>query len=386
MTERKELTAEEKAKPYAKYYYLPSAPPAAHHAEMLKDLKPLDPAKADRIQDVEQPARSPATPRARTATASCPTAAACVALRHPMKGATPEMIDWWFAWHGLEDLRYKLWYPEMHVSARLDPEERAKVLDPARSLPQKFQGLTHHVVEDIGGGVLNAVDISFLTPEDFGFDMSRFQLAECRGARGRQRDRPWRRRPRGRSRSAGGLRPPGAQDRGRHRSAQPLLGGLPDRRQEAGAHAAARACASPRKRPRVSSCTTSRSSPTWRPSCPSSTRSRRAKWHVSRATLSRSPPSPSRIPSIAETIECDVVIVGAGISGTPAAMKAAEMGAQACAYWRRAPPSGPIGRAASPHSGPRLRKRRASNFRKSCARGSCSISGAPPWRSRAGCP
>ena len=64
-----------------------------------------------------------------------------VALRHPMPGATPEMIDWWFAWHGLEDLRYKLWYPEMHVSARLDPEERAKVLDPARSLPQKFQGL-----------------------------------------------------------------------------------------------------------------------------------------------------------------------------------------------------------------------------------------------------
>jgi hypothetical protein len=35
--------------------------------------------------------------------------------------------------------------------------------------------MTHHVVEDIGGGVLNAVDISFLAPEDFGFDMSRFR-------------------------------------------------------------------------------------------------------------------------------------------------------------------------------------------------------------------
>ena len=104
-----------------------------------------------------------------------PDGSGCVALCHPMKGATPEMIDWWFAWHGLEDLRYKLWYPEMHVSARLDPEERAKVLDPKRSLPQKFQGLTHHVVEDIGGGVFNAVDISFLTPEEFGFDMDRFK-------------------------------------------------------------------------------------------------------------------------------------------------------------------------------------------------------------------
>ena len=74
MTERKELTAEEKAKPYAKYYYLPSAPPAAHHAEMLEDLKPLDPAKADRIQDATT-CCPPATPKARTATASCPTAA-----------------------------------------------------------------------------------------------------------------------------------------------------------------------------------------------------------------------------------------------------------------------------------------------------------------------
>ncbi len=35
--------------------------------------------------------------------------------------------------------------------------------------------MTHHVVEDIGGGVFNAVDISFLTPEDFGFDMTRFK-------------------------------------------------------------------------------------------------------------------------------------------------------------------------------------------------------------------
>lgn len=40
--------------------------------------------------------------------------------------------------------------------------------------------------------------------------------------------------------------------------------------------------------------------------------------------------APDAIPdaSIRETIDCDVVVVGAGISGTPAAMKAAEMGAR----------------------------------------------------------
>jgi phloretin hydrolase len=173
MSERKELTAEEKVKPYAKYYYQPSAAPAAHHAQMLTDLKPLDPAKADRIQDADN-LLAPGYTEGENGYCVMPDGSGYIALRHPMPGATPEMIDWWFAWHGLEDLRYKLWYPEMHVSARLDPEERAKVLDPARTLPQKFQGLTHHVVEDIGGGVFNTVDISFITPEDFGFDMSRY--------------------------------------------------------------------------------------------------------------------------------------------------------------------------------------------------------------------
>lgn len=174
MTERKPLTAEEAARPYAKYYYLPSAPPAAHHAEMLADLEPLDPAKADRIQDVGTLLDLGYT-EGENGYCVLPDGSACVALRHLMPGATPEMIDWWFAWHGLEDLRYKLWYPEMHVSARVDPEDRAQILEPDRPLRLKFQGFTHHVVEDIGGGVLNAVDISFLTPEDFGFDMTRFR-------------------------------------------------------------------------------------------------------------------------------------------------------------------------------------------------------------------
>ena len=173
MAERTELTADEKTRPYAKYYYLPSAPPAAHHAEMLKDLKPLDPAAADRIQDAADLLNPGYTP-GENGYCVMPDGSGYIALCHPLKGAAPEMIDWWFAWHGLEDLRYRLWYPEMHVSARLHPAERAKVLDPARTLPQKFQGLTHHVVEDIGGGVFNAVDISFLSPEDFGFHMTRY--------------------------------------------------------------------------------------------------------------------------------------------------------------------------------------------------------------------
>ena len=52
------------------------------------------------------------------------------------------------------------------------------------------------------------------------------------------------------------------------------------------------------------------------------------------------PPDPIPHSSIKETTECDVVVVGAGISGTPAAMKAAEMGATVCVL-EKGPTYGP---------------------------------------------
>jgi hypothetical protein len=174
MPERKELSAAEKARPYAKYYYQPSAPQAPHHAELLADLKPLDPTMAGRIQDAND-MLDPGYLPGENGYCVMPDGSGYVALLHKMSGATPEMFDWWFAWHGLEDLRYKIWFPEYHIAAQVDDDARATILDPATPLPLKFQGITHHVVEDIGGGVLNAVDISFLTPEDFGFDMNRFR-------------------------------------------------------------------------------------------------------------------------------------------------------------------------------------------------------------------
>jgi len=178
MPERKELSAAEKARKYAKYYYQASAPAAAEHATLLADLKPLDPSKADRIQDANN-MLSPGYSKGENGYCVMPDGSGYVALLHKMPGVTAQMFNWWFAWHGLEDLRYKIWFPEYHISAHVDEGDRAKILDPDRPLPLKFQGMTHHVVEDIGGGVPNAVDISFLTPEDFGFDMGRYHSSNA---------------------------------------------------------------------------------------------------------------------------------------------------------------------------------------------------------------
>jgi len=87
---------------------------------------------------------------------------------------TKEMVEWWFAWHALEDLRYKIWYPPQHYGIAVSPESRKRILDPKVPMARKFGGLVHHVVEDIGCGPEN-IDINFLEPDEVGFDMSRFK-------------------------------------------------------------------------------------------------------------------------------------------------------------------------------------------------------------------
>ena len=37
-----------------------------------------------------------------------------VANKTDMPGVTPEMFDWWFAWHGLDPMRYTIWDKEDH--------------------------------------------------------------------------------------------------------------------------------------------------------------------------------------------------------------------------------------------------------------------------------
>ncbi len=172
MPRLRDLTPEEKAKPYAKYFYREHSGVTPELAPWLQDPRPLDPAEPlpiERRDDLLLPGYLPGE----TGYCLLPGGGAYVAVCHPMPGVTADMINWWFAWHGLEDLRYMLWSPEDHYAVSLSDEDRAKVLDPERPLRLKFQGITHHVYEDIGQGA-DDLWISFMTPEDFGFDMSRW--------------------------------------------------------------------------------------------------------------------------------------------------------------------------------------------------------------------
>ena len=84
-----------------------------------------------------------------------------------MPGVTVEMFDWWFAWHGLESLRYKIWDPEDHYYVQTQQPEQG--MDPSLSLKERYWNTHHDVIEDTGTGK-GYLDIHFRNPADIGFD------------------------------------------------------------------------------------------------------------------------------------------------------------------------------------------------------------------------
>jgi hypothetical protein len=167
------LTAEEQARPFAKYYCEEIKPPDPAHMACMD--KPMDPARAfgpeeiDRLLDPEKLE----TEEVEVGWCNLPNGAGYIANKIFYPGVTADMIDWWFAWHTLEDLRYRIWYPPQHAGIMLSPIDRARILDPEVPNREKNWGVTHNVTENCDCGMEN-VDISFRSPQDMGFDMERF--------------------------------------------------------------------------------------------------------------------------------------------------------------------------------------------------------------------
>ena len=72
-----------------------------------------------------------------------------LANKTEMPGVTPEMFEWWFAWHSLEDLRYRIWDPRITTTpaSRTGQDPGSEPAHAGAHL-----GHLHHVKEDIGGG------------------------------------------------------------------------------------------------------------------------------------------------------------------------------------------------------------------------------------------
>jgi len=96
-----------------------------------------------------------------------------VAVHTSMPGVTGAMIDWWFAWHGGEKERYKLWHPKSHVNVKC---EKDLWNSPDLGDREKYVGNTSHIVEYIGSEN-QAITITFQPPLENYLDESKFQQA-----------------------------------------------------------------------------------------------------------------------------------------------------------------------------------------------------------------
>ena len=167
----KELSQQEKEKPYSKYFYKEMAQPKPEAFTPFEE--PIDNSKSlipEKFNDLLKPGYLDAE----AGWCLLPDGVGYLANQVKMPGVSVDMVNWWFAWHGLEPLRYKIWYPQDHYHVSVSDEHRKIILDPKTPVVKKLHGLTHTVIESIGAGA-DKITINFFLPEDFGFDMKRFK-------------------------------------------------------------------------------------------------------------------------------------------------------------------------------------------------------------------
>jgi len=157
-------TADELASsPYALFYKPDMAPLPAHVREAIavgfQTVELLPPIES--APQLQAPGYWPVE----NGVTISPDGAFRVFVRTDMPGVTPAMWDWWFAWHGSQAQRYKLWHPRAHLHVAWAD---------GRSDLQHYVGRTSHVVEYVGNQRLNLA-IRFVTPSSLGLDEARLQ-------------------------------------------------------------------------------------------------------------------------------------------------------------------------------------------------------------------
>ena len=149
--------------PYAAFYRDDMAPLAEHVKDALlvggqaHELFPL----VDRANELHASGYWPIE----TGFGLGPDGSVQVFVLTQMPKVTPAMWDWWFAWHGSEAQRYKLWHPRAHISAKWAD---------GRSDLNYYIGRTSQVVEYVGPELLS-LTIRFVSPASMGLDESRLK-------------------------------------------------------------------------------------------------------------------------------------------------------------------------------------------------------------------
>ena len=161
------ITEEEKRVDYSDLFFkpLPEVDPTLVAA---LGTEPVAPEKITQLKD-RNDILKPGYLEVENGYSVLPDGTGVVATKVEMPGVTPEMIDWWFCWHGLKDLRYKIWCPTQHYAIHVHEKDFAHRMDQSLSLKERNWGTTDVVHEDVGFGP-QAMHLNFKSPVDYGYD------------------------------------------------------------------------------------------------------------------------------------------------------------------------------------------------------------------------
>jgi hypothetical protein len=171
---RRELTPQERELPYARHYFKDMARIPDEDLRAV-NRGPVDPSEALDIRDCERLLEDGYLP---TETGYCvmPDGSGFAATKVFMPDVTPEMIDWWFNWHPLEDLRYAIWCPVAHsgISAKTP---QAHLDSSAVPLHVRNIDKIHYPVEGFDLKGAQRIEIAFRAPEVLGISMERLDAS-----------------------------------------------------------------------------------------------------------------------------------------------------------------------------------------------------------------
>lgn len=169
--EIRKLTEEQEKKPYAKYFSMfMDEYGVPDNMKAITDLtKPLDPNNVLKITDIDKLLDPNYDSSRHQGWCLLPDGTGYVGQDFFYPGVTSEMFCWWFAWHGLEDTRYRIWDPKGHYGIKVSQRHMKKRLDQSLSWEDRNYGTTDYVMAYTADGI-SVVKICFLSPEDFGFN------------------------------------------------------------------------------------------------------------------------------------------------------------------------------------------------------------------------
>jgi hypothetical protein len=122
LTDRPELSAEERRMPLARYYDLPLYPPGPREMQLMGHM-PLDPRDALPARNLLNLLEPAGYHKAEYGYCRMPDGSSYMAMYFVYPYCTPQMMGWWFRWlnvlpkdqpEGTGNLKYKLWCPPDH--------------------------------------------------------------------------------------------------------------------------------------------------------------------------------------------------------------------------------------------------------------------------------